>query len=264
MVNVKKYNLVLKYFVLILTLLVSGINCSAQFSVTQIEGKQINVNEKANSLAEYNVYIAPYRNRINDDLDNVLAICPETLDKSKGKWQTTIGDLLADITLLKANPVFKKRENLDIDICILNHGGIRSILPVGNVTTRTAFEIMPFENTTIVVALKGEQIAEFATYFVAGKKPHPIAGITFTIDNQNKVKDIKVNNSPLDLGKTYHVITSDYLSNGGDNMEFFKKGLKLYDLNYKLRNILIDYFKDVDIIPVSKIVKVTTEESAEK
>ena len=234
MVNVKKSVLVLKHFVLILTLFVFGTNCSAQVVVSKIEGKQININEKANSLAEYNVYIAPYKIHIDNELNTVLAICPETLDKSKGQWQSNIGDFLADATLEKTNPIFKKRENLDIDICILNHGGIRAILPKGDVTTRTAFEIMPFENTTVVVALLGEQIAEFVDYFIKEKKPHPISGMSFTIDAENKAKDIMVGEKPLDLIKTYYVVTSDYLSNGGDNMNFFKKNTKTYYLDYKL------------------------------
>lgn len=256
MVNVKKSALVLKHFVLILTLIAFSNNCVAQLVVYKIEGKQININEKANSLAEYNAYINPYKNRIDTDLNTVLATCPETLEKSKGQWQTNIGDFLADMTLEKTRPLFKKRENIDIDICILNHGGIRAILPKGDVTTRTAFEIMPFENTTVVIALKGEQIAEFADYFIKEKKPHPIAGITFAIDAKNKAKNIMVQDKDLDLAKTYYVVTSDYLSNGGDNMVFFKKGTKTYDLDYKLRNILIDYFKDVDTIPITKKVKI--------
>ena len=66
-------------------------------------------------------------------------------------------------------------------LCIFNHGGIRSIIPKGNVTTRTAFEIMPFENSVVVIALKGEQILEMVNYIITDKKPHPLSGITFTI-----------------------------------------------------------------------------------
>jgi 2',3'-cyclic-nucleotide 2'-phosphodiesterase (5'-nucleotidase family) len=49
------------------------------------------------------------------------------------------------------NTVFNQREK-KIDICLLNQGGIRSTLPKGNVTSRTAFKIMPFENSLVVVA----------------------------------------------------------------------------------------------------------------
>jgi len=53
--------------------------------------------------------------------------------------------------------------------------------------------------------------------------------------------------------------TNDYLSNGGDNMNFFKKGVQKFDLDYKLRNILIDYFKEVDTIPVVNDIRITVE-----
>jgi hypothetical protein len=42
-------------------------------------------------------------------------------------------------------------------------------------------------------------------------------------------------------------------------MNFFKKGVQKFDLEYKLRNILIDYFKEVDTIPVIKDVRITVE-----
>ncbi|HMC02386.1 MAG TPA: hypothetical protein VKN14_15205, partial [Flavobacteriaceae bacterium] len=48
--------------------------------------------------------------------------------------------------------------------------------------------------------------------------------------------------------KTYYVATNDYLYSGGDNMTFFKPNDSLYDLNYKIRNALIDYFKKTDTI----------------
>ncbi len=95
-------------------------------------------------------------------------------------------------------------------------------------------------------------------YFIKEKKPHPLAGLTFTVDANNQPQNIRVKNQPLILTKTYYVVTSDYLSNGGDNMTFFKDGT-VYDLDYKLRNIIIDYFKDVDTIPVVQEIKITQE-----
>ena len=180
MVKLKKYNGFLKHFVIFLTLFFI-ISCSQKnYTLTKIEGKQIPVTENNTQTAEIENFIAPYRNHINKDLDSVLAYCPETLDKSIGKWQTNIGNLLADVCLQRGNLVFKSREKKDIDLCFLNHGGIRAILPKGNVTTRTAFEIMPFENNLVVLSLKGEQILEMTSYIIKEKKPHPLSGMTFT------------------------------------------------------------------------------------
>jgi 2',3'-cyclic-nucleotide 2'-phosphodiesterase (5'-nucleotidase family) len=88
-------------------------------------------------------------------------------------------------------------------------------LPKGNVTTRTAYEIMPFENSLIVLALSGNQILEIASYIIKEKKPQPLAGMTFTISKENTAKNILIQGKPIDVSKTYYVVTNDYLANGG-------------------------------------------------
>jgi 2',3'-cyclic-nucleotide 2'-phosphodiesterase (5'-nucleotidase family) len=243
MVNLKNNNGVLKLFVIFLTFFLVA-SCGKQnYQVSKIEGKRITITDKEKQDPQIENYIKPYRENINKDLDSVLAYCPVTLDKSTGKWQTTIGNLMADVTLQRGNTVFMAREKKNIDLCILNHGGIRSILP----------------NSLVVIALKGEQILELVDYFIATKKPHPLSGITFTIGKDNVAKNILVQGKPVEKNTIYYVATNDYLSNGGDNMDFFKKGTQKFDLDYKLRNILIDYFKEVDTIPVINDVRISVE-----
>lgn len=259
MVNLKNYTHVSKLFVLLLTFTLLFSCAKSNYSVVKIEGKKIGINEQYPSQEAIESYIKPYREHIDNQLNEVLAYAPETLEKSKGQYQTSIGNYLADISLQRANKIFQLRENKSIDACLLNHGGIRSIIPQGNVTARTAFEIMPFENSAIVVALKKEQILELAKYFIEVKKPHPLSGITFTIDKNNEAKNILIQGKPLEDDRIYYIVTSDYLSNGGDNMTFFKKGIQMYDIDYKLRNILIDDFKEVDTLKVSKTIRITKE-----
>ena len=250
MVNLKKYNDVFKLFVIFLTFS-TIVSCSNRtYTVTRIEGKQLpitaaNADENDNTIENY---ISPYRSRINKDLDSVLAFCPVTLDKKAINLQSTIGNMMADVVLEYGNKVFEKRENKSISICILNNGGIRAILPKGNVTARNGFEIMPFENSLVVIALRGREIRELIAYFVKERQAHPLAGLTFTIDKNNVAKNILVQGNQLQDDSLYYVGTNDYLANGGDNMSFFSKGEHTYDLDYKLRNILIDYFKNVTTV----------------
>ncbi|WKL48488.1 5'-nucleotidase C-terminal domain-containing protein [Flavobacterium pectinovorum] len=259
MVNLKKYNGVLKLFVIFLTLFFI-VSCSNKnYNLTKIEGKQLPVTEKQPETPEIEKFIKPYREHINKDLDSVLAYCPETLDKSTGKWQTTIGNLMADVCIERGNLVFKAREKKSIDLCLLNHGGIRAVLPKGNVTSRTAFEIMPFENSLVVMALKGEQILEITSYIIKVQKAQPLSGMTFTIAKDKTAKNILIQGKPLDLNKIYYVVTNDYLANGGDSMVFFAKSVQKFDLNYKIRNAFIDYFKEVDTIPVPRDIRITEE-----
>lgn len=258
MVKLKNYNGVVKHFVLLLTF-TALISCAEKkYAVTKIEAKEIGITDKYSEDASIENFIKPYRDKIDADLSKVLSNAPETIDKS-GEWQTPMGNFLADITFEKSNKVFQIREKKGIDICLLNHGGIRSIIPKGNITARNAYEVMPFENSAIVIGLKVEQITEMITYIISEKKPHPLKGLTFTIDKNFQPKTILINGNPLQNDKVYYVVTSDYLANGGDNMLFFKKGIEKYVLDYKLRNIIIDYFKENTIITANKDIRITKE-----
>lgn len=227
--------------------------------VTNMEGKNTEISNELPLNTSIEAFIKPYREHITKDLDSVLAYNPITLDKSNGEWQTSIGNFMADVCFQKATNICYKRFQKKVDICLLNHGGIRSIIPKGNITTRTAFEVMPFENNLVVIALKGEQILEMVNYFIQEKKPHPLAGIKIYLDPHLKVQSIIVGYSPLEVTKIYYVATSDYLSNGGDNMTFFLKNEGAFDLDYKIRNILIDYFKEIDTLSVSNEKRIFIE-----
>jgi 2',3'-cyclic-nucleotide 2'-phosphodiesterase (5'-nucleotidase family) len=258
MVKLKNYNGVVKHFVLLLTF-AAVISCAEKkYTLNKIEGKEIGITDKNTEIPEIENFIKPYRAKIDTDLNIVLSNAPETIDKS-GEWQTPMGNFLADITFEKSNKLFQLQEKKSIDICILNHGGIRTVIPKGDVTARNAFEIMPFENTAVVMALKGEQVLEIANYIISEKKPHPLKGMTFTIDKNNQPKNVLVGGNPLDVNKIYYVASSDYLSYGNDNMLFFKKAIQKYNLYYKLRDIIIDYFKENKSIVANKDIRITKE-----
>jgi 2',3'-cyclic-nucleotide 2'-phosphodiesterase (5'-nucleotidase family) len=100
---------------------------------------------------------------------------------------------------------------------------------------------------------------ELLNYFIQEHKPHPISGLVFRISAASAPVDIKINGKDFDINNTYYVATSDYLANGGDNMLFFKKELARYDLNYKLRTVLIDHFTQVDTLIAPKNERVFSQ-----
>lgn len=261
MIKLKNNIVILTHFVLLITFTLHLAGCKSNYEIVKIEGKQIVVSNTSSKNLEIENFIKPYRDYINKDLDSVLAFCPETLDKSKGIWQTNIGNFMADVCLSESNKIFTRRFGKTVDICLLNHGGIRSIIPQGNVTTRTAYEVMPFENNIIVAALKGSHIMEMIDYLIAEKKPHPLSGLQITLDKKNAFQSVFVNNQPLELNKIYYVATSDYLVNGGDNMNFFQKSTHVFELDYKIRNILIDYFKVVDVVVASPTQRIIVDQN---
>lgn len=238
----------LKPFLLTIVVL-SLVSCKKENnSLYKIEGQQITINDSLLTDAVIDNYIQPYREHVTKDLDSVLAFAANTYTKNNGDFNTAIGNFMADAVYEQGNIVFEKRTGKNIDMVLLNHGGIRSIISKGNITARTAFELMPFENNLVVVALKGNQIDSLVTYLSKSKKAHPISKLELSIDQDYKIVSATINGKPIENDKIYYVATNDYLYNGGDNMSFFKPNDSLFNLNYKIRNILIDYFKKVDTI----------------
>ena len=47
----------------------------------------------------------------------------------------------------------------------------------------------------------------------------------------------------FDVNKSYYVLTSNYLQEGGDKMNFFKDPIELHELNLNIRDILINNIK---------------------
>ena len=224
-------------------------SCKARkLDISKIEGIQISITDSLVADPKIEAYIKPYRENIQKDLDSVLAYSADTYTKNDGELNTAIGNFMADAVYDEANPIFKSRTRHDIDIVLLNHGDIRSILSKGNVTKRTAFETMPFENSVVVVALKSNQLDSLIHYLSKSKRAHPISKLKLKLDKDYNVLEAKIKGKTIESNKTYYVATNDYLYNGGDNMSFFKPNDSLYVLNYKIRNALIDNFIKKDTI----------------
>ncbi|NNE31366.1 MAG: 5'-nucleotidase C-terminal domain-containing protein [Winogradskyella sp.] len=231
---------------LIILLLVS---CNQDFHLSKVEGKRIEINDSITTNAKIEAFIKPYREHVNNNLDSVISYSVDTYSKNDGELNTAIGNLMADAVYNESNPVFNKRTGKNIDFVILNHGGIRSIISKGDVTSRTAYEVMPFENSVVVVELKGKQVNKLVDYLAAAKRAHPVSSqLQLTLDKNDTVKYASVNNTPINEEGTYFIATNDYLYNGGDRMTFFHPNDSLYVLDYKIRNILIDYFKKKDTL----------------
>jgi len=83
--------------------------------------------------------------------------------------------------------------------------------------------------------------------------------MTFTIGKDNKAKDILIQGKPIfpepDLLCRHERLPFEWRR----QYEFLQKGIHKYDLDYKLRNILIDYFTDVDTVPLINDVRITVE-----
>ncbi len=238
-----------QHFVILITLLFTVACKKSKKTLYKVEGKQLITDSTTINNKKISDFIAPYKKHLNEQLDESLCTTPIDLTRIDGKLESSLGNLMADICFEQGNPVFEKQTNKSIDFVLFNYGGIRAPIPKGNITARNAFEVMPFENELVVVELSGKKVTELLQYLFVNKKAHPISKLRLKL-NKETFQDVTINNIAFDNTKNYLVLTSDYLQEGGDKMNFFKNPVSLHKTDYKIRNALIDYFKKTDsIIP---------------
>tara|TARA_Y100000385_G_scaffold77059_1_gene78083 strand:+ start:933 stop:1685 length:753 start_codon:yes stop_codon:yes gene_type:complete len=238
----------MKKLVKIIMIISLILSCNNSRILVNTDGKNISINREIEPVKQVEDIINPYKLNLDKTMNKVLSFSVDNYSKNDGDYNTAIGNLMADAVLELTNPVFKNKTEKNIDMVLLNHGGIRSILPKGKVTTKTAYKLMPFENSVVVTALKGSVVFEMINYLKISNKAHPISGLELVINADNSYKKIQIGGKAVDSEKLYYIATSDYLYKGGDQMEFFKKSDTLYKLNYKIRNVLLDYFSIHDTL----------------
>ena len=184
--------------------------------------------------------IAPYRDSLELTMDMVLVRNKETL--TRGIPESTLGNLVADLLLERA--LVELPDSIRPLICLVNIGGLRVDLPEGPITVRKVFELMPFENEVDIIKLSPEKVAEMLAYLgeVGGQ---PVAGIDLRYNSSTK--KVSVEDEAFDPDQYIYVVTSDYLAEGGDKMNFFKDPLDRIRTGIKIRDAIIDDFRTLGL-----------------
>jgi 2',3'-cyclic-nucleotide 2'-phosphodiesterase (5'-nucleotidase family) len=238
-------------FICALVLLFS---CSKRYTITGTQTGQTRI--KADSLHLYDsathYYIAPYKAKLDSQMNAVVGVTQTTLVKERPEG--TLCNLMADAAVWYAANHYRKK----IDLCIMNYGGVRiPSIQAGTITVGKLYELMPFDNQLEVLELSGQTVKELLD-FVAANGGWPAAGITMTIEN-GKATNILIGGEPLQIEKTYILITTDYLANGGDNASMLKTFSKRVNLDYKLRDAIIDYVKFTGTLNLTKNGRITVK-----
>lgn len=202
----------------------------------------IAVDSTATISNEASLLIKPYKEKLDAEMNEVLVISADEFPKEKGKAQTKLGNLVADLSLEVAQKIYPS----NIEFCLLNFGGLRTSLPKGEITRGKIFELMPFENELVVITINNDSLNSLINYIkkVGGQ---PIShGIYLKYNPNGKDEHIieVIEEFEDDKSSFTQVLTSDYLAKGGDNMTFFANPIKCEKVGIKLRDAIIQYCKE--------------------
>ncbi len=219
----------------------------SSFNVSKINAKKIAVTPNTVQDSAIIKVFLPYKNKMIKEIKKSLSYAPVKLERADGNLQSTLGNLIADLSYQKANELFKEKTGKTVDFSMSNYGGIRAAIMKGDVTVSNAYELMPFDNTIVIVELSSEKIKALFDYFISEKRAHPLSKqIQLTIRKGGY--KVSINGKPINKNKTYFVATSNYLQKGGDRMNFFADPISLYDSDFLIRDAIIDHFKQIDTL----------------
>ena len=184
-----------------------------------------------------------YVDRVDALLSERVGRAVAALSSKDGRSQETpLGDLVADATLWYTR-------HLAVDFAFQNGGGIRTDLPRGEISRKAIYEVLPFDNTVVVLTLKGSDIEELFHHISrlpegAGGFPQVSDGVSFTINRvTGRCEDVRIQGNPLDPARTYRIATNSYLAAGGDGYRMFLNAVDRYDSSRFLRDVFADYLK---------------------
>lgn len=153
--------------------------------------------------------------------------------------ETNLGNLSADAV----------RDVAKADIALLNGGGIRASIDVGDITKKEVVTVFPFGNYVVTEKITGEALIK-ALEQGASAYPEPlgaflqVSGITYTLNAANpagsRISNVKVNGKKLDPKAEYLLATNDFMAAGGDGYTMLAD-FKVVAEYGSLEDVFMDY-----------------------
>lgn len=206
--------------------------------VTEYRAIEMNDSIADESTAE--TIIAPYRDSLDLTMNTVLV--QNEVPLTRGIPECNLGNLIADLLLERVQTELP--DSILPDMCLINIGGLRVDLPQGDITVNKVFELMPFENELDIIKLSPEKMQAMLDY-LREKGGQPIAGMQLIIKGNGY--DCKIDDEPLDPTRSYYIVTSDYLADGGDKMYFFQEPEARFKTGIKIRDAIMDHFRVIGL-----------------
>jgi 2',3'-cyclic-nucleotide 2'-phosphodiesterase (5'-nucleotidase family) len=225
-----------QFFVALLLLSACSQKHAESFSNTNVK-----IDSTYNSLALDSI-IHPYRTKVDAIMKEVIGFADSNFVSTAP--HSVLSNFVVDAVFkqgIQIGQSYFPEMNPTNTIGLLNFGGIRASISKGDITIGNIFELMPFDNVITVLKIDYSKIDQLLNYLFE-KGGQPISNATTSLSTTTK--EIKINSLPLTKNQPIYIISSDYLSSGGDKMDFLLNPLKKWDTGILIRNVLIDEIRE--------------------
>lgn len=183
--------------------------------------------------------IDKWKGKLKTITDEQVTIATAPFTRSYGE-ESVMGNMVAD-AMLNAHPEY--------DLAVTNSGGLRQDIDAGAVTVGELISAFPFPNTIVKLEMKGSDVR--AIFEHGASLTNGILqvskGVEFVYDENklvgSRIVVCKIKGVPLEDGRTYKVLTSNFLADGGDGFLTFKKTLNYKNTGVGLLESMVKYLK---------------------
>lgn len=192
----------------------------------------VNPDEKATAILQ------PYKEKIDRMMYEIIGTSEMKMDK--GAPESLLSNLVASVLQQAATRVLGR----PADMGLVNMGGLRNILPKGEITVGAVYEILPFENSLCVLTLKGADMKRLFKE-IASQRGEGVSGVRLDITKKGELLNATIGGKPIEDEQLYTVATIDYLADGNGNMDAFLQAQKREcPEEATLRGLFLDYVRN--------------------
>jgi len=141
------------------------------------------------------------------------------------------------------------RAAVGADIAMQNSGGLRADLPEGVVTRSAVYEVMPFDNTIVTMALTGAEVRRVLEDGLRTGRVAQVSGLRYTFDPgrpemQRVTALLAADGSVLDSARTWKVAVNNFMAGGGDDHHTLARGRNAQDTQVLVRDALERFVRE--------------------
>ena len=189
-------------------------SCKKVWHIAQSEYTLNRLDSTAIYSDEVTKMIQPYKVKLDGEMNKVIANCPE--DMPKGRPESRLGNWMSDALYDRATEL----SDVPIDFAMQNSGGIRiPLLRKGEITKGKIYELMPFDNTLVVIHADKDLVMTFLNR-VAQSGGWPVSKNFHMKIKDKEAAEVLINGKAL-TDRIYNIALPDYIANGGSDCSFF-------------------------------------------
>jgi 2',3'-cyclic-nucleotide 2'-phosphodiesterase (5'-nucleotidase family) len=136
------------------------------------------------------------------------------------------------------------RDELGVDLAIVNDGGLRQGLSPGAIPLASIYSVMPFDNRLLVVTVTGSDLLDSLA-----NKETIVAGLR----DRKGQRIVTRYRAPIDPAKKYTVATIDFLYFGGDGYRFQKQDPSPRETGLDWRAPVIEWTRRMKTTPATPL-----------